>query len=295
VLADDPDAQFTKINGAWYVIDPENAEKCWYTSKEPSTYGPTNPDDQAAAIHNPLKDYIDNKLAPGVNNILQGKTGQTNFVEDNPQGTAIQTYDDTGRPMTLVQKADGTIVFSTEEYNKYLAQKKFDQKLSDNTLAKVSMEIGGKIAGETGVVKSIDGMTVVDGKVGGKIPVEDFKNIRNESIHNADADSITLGKYTTGSDSYIAKAGNDSTYFDLGNEWGNIQKKYNLTDDEMFNYFNKPALDDAVKNGKAIQFSHKPNLQEYKGSYLEQEWNYLKNEYGYSILIEGEGGIWYAK
>jgi hypothetical protein len=36
VLADDPDAQFTKINGAWYVIDPENAEKCWYTSKEPS-------------------------------------------------------------------------------------------------------------------------------------------------------------------------------------------------------------------------------------------------------------------
>lgn len=44
VLADDPDAQFTKINGAWYVIDPDNPEKCWYTSKEPSTYvTATNP------------------------------------------------------------------------------------------------------------------------------------------------------------------------------------------------------------------------------------------------------------
>jgi len=38
VLADDSNAQFIKIDGAWYVLDPDNAEKCWYTSKEPSTW-----------------------------------------------------------------------------------------------------------------------------------------------------------------------------------------------------------------------------------------------------------------
>jgi len=135
-------------------------------------------------------------------------------------------------------------------------------------------------------------MTVVDGKVGGKIPVEDFKNIRNESIHNADADSITLGKYTTGSDSYISVAGDNSTYFSLGDEWGTIQAKYNLTDKEMFNYFNKPALDDAVKSGKAIQFSHDPTL--YSKSYLSQEWQYLKDKYGYKSLTK-EGDVWIAE
>ena len=51
----------------------------------------------------------------------------------------------------------------------------------------------------------IDGMKIADGKVGGKIPVDEFKTIRQSSIKNPDADSITLGKYTNGLDSYIAK------------------------------------------------------------------------------------------
>ncbi len=155
-----------------------------------------------------------------------------------------------------------------------------------------------------GIEKTIN---VIDGKIAGKIPVEDFKHIRNASIHNVDADSMTLGKYTptienavqdwtkAGPDSYISKAGNNSTYFDLGSEWSNIQKKYNLADDEMFKYFNVPALDDAVRNGKEIIFSHKPDLPAYKGSYLEAEWKYLQDKHGYSMLVEGKGGIWYAK
>lgn len=82
-------------------------------------------------------------------------------------------------------------------------------------------------------------------------------------------------------------------YFDLGNSWGDIQSRYNLTDREMFDYFNVPALDDAVKNRKSIGFSHKPDLPEYKDSFLAMEWDYLKNKYGYTDLIE-RGGIWYA-
>lgn len=148
------------------------------------------------------------------------------------------------------------------------------------------------------------GIKIVDGRVGNKIPVEEFQHIRGASIHNPDASSMTLGKYTPsvkngkedwtkpGPDSYIARAGNNSTYFDLGGDWGTIQRKYNLSDQEMFDYLNVPALDDAVASGKAIRFSHNPN--DYKGSYLNQEWEYLKKEHGFTELIE-EGGMWYAE
>src|SRR5690625_1478141 len=87
-----------------------------------------------------------------------------------------------------------------------------------------------------GLLSIVDGLKVIDGKVGGKISIEDFHEIRKASIHNADADSLILGKYTptienrvenwskAGPDSYIAKAGTDSMYFDLGNDWRKIQK-----------------------------------------------------------------------
>jgi len=38
MLAEDSDAKFTKINGNWYVLDPDDSEKCWYTSKTPSAW-----------------------------------------------------------------------------------------------------------------------------------------------------------------------------------------------------------------------------------------------------------------
>lgn len=60
----------------------------------------------------------------------------------------------------------------------------------------------------------------------------------------------------------------------------------------MFDYFNVPALNDAVSSGKKIQFSHNPN--ERVGSFLNQEWEYLKKEHGFTDLIE-EGGMWYAE
>ena len=137
-------------------------------------------------------------------------------------------------------------------------------------------------------------LTVIDGKVGGKVPVEDFKSIRKISVKNSTANSITLGKYTKGADSYIARAGTDSAYFDLGNKWSEIQDKYDLTDSEMFEFFNKPALEDAVISGKRIRFSHNP--LEYGGSFLADEWEYIK---GLLKLIDDnlifKGGFWYVE
>ena len=66
-------------------------------------------------------------------------------------------------------------------------------------------------------------------------------------------------------------------YFDLGNEWGTIQNKYNLTNDEMFDFFNVPALEQTVKEGKEIRFSHKPDYVFMKKAiYLKNGNNYKK-------------------
>src|SRR5699024_9296036 len=158
-------------------------------------------------------------------------------------------------------------------------------------LKNVGKTKGGK--GTKGSPNSIDGIKVIDGKVGGKIPPQEFKAIRQASLKNVDTESMTLGKYTptmengvpnwdkAGPDSYIGKAGNESMYFDLGEDWGKIQEKYNLTNDEMFEYFNVPALDEAVKSGKEIRFSHKPDLKKYEDSYLFDEWIYLQKEHNY--------------
>ena len=62
----------------------------------------------------------------------------------------------------------------------------------------------------------------------------------------------------------------------------------------MFEFFNVPALDDAVKSGKEIRFSHDPTKSEYRRSYLFQEWKYLKENYGFKRL-QPEGTIWIAK
>ena len=44
----------------------------------------------------------------------------------------------------------------------------------------------------------------------------------------------------------------------------------------MFNYFNKPALDDAVKDSKEIRFSHDPET--YGECALKWEWDYLQEK-----------------
>ena len=79
----------------------------------------------------------------------------------------------------------------------------------------------------------------------------------------------------------------------MGTEWDSITETYNLdkAGKNMFDYFNKPALDDAVKNNKIIRFSHNP--ESYGDCALKWEWDYLQEQHGY-FALEKEGDFWYA-
>ena len=79
--------------------------------------------------------------------------------------------------------------------------------------------------------------------------------------------------------SYIVRAG-DTTYFDLGSEkWNDLKKDYGLTDNDLFQYFNVPALDEAIASGKTIRFSHDPRLLKRKRKKsLWKEWQHLREK-----------------
>lgn len=57
--------------------------------------------------------------------------------------------------------------------------------------------------------------------------------------------------------SYIERAGNTHTYFDLGDKWNEIKKLVNESDDEMWR-INKQFIDDQKALGKEFYFSHEP-------------------------------------
>ena len=107
---------------------------------------------------------------------------------------------------------------------------------------------------------------------------------------------MTLGRYKPqGTDipkpyTEIAETEKD-TYFSLGENWNKIKDKYGFSDDDMFELFNIPALDDAVKAGKTIRFCHDPRA--FKETALYDEYMYLKTKHGYEIKQIGE--YWYAK
>ena len=139
------------------------------------------------------------------------------------------------------------------------------------------------------------------------MPLEEYEMYRKKSVINPESDTMTLGKYeptirpdgtqdwsTPGPNSYISKAG-DTTYFSLGDDWNKLTEAYHLDSrgKQMFEAFNKPALDDAVAQGKTIRFSHNPKLDEYKKSALRWEWDYLQKQHGYKRLIP-KGGYWYG-
>ena len=139
------------------------------------------------------------------------------------------------------------------------------------------------------------------------MPLEEYEMYRTKSMINPESDTMTLGKYeptirpdgtqdwsTPGPNSYISKAG-DTTYFSLGDDWDKITVEYGLDAEgkEMFKYFNKPALDDAVAQGKTIRFSHDPTLKIYEDKAIRWEWDYLQEQHGYKKVIL-EDGYFYA-
>ena len=190
----------------------------------------------------------------------------------------------------------------------YLAYK----ATGDKNIANIANIVGSTVTG-SGLVwknkngnKTINGLKIIKGKVDGKIPLAEYKKYRVDSVHNIDSDTMTLGKYeptiradgtrdfsVPGPGAYIVKAGN-TTYFSLGTEWDKITDTYCLDEagQNMFDYFNKPAIDDAISTGKEIRFSHNP--EEYGECALKWEWDYLQEKHGY-FALEKKGGFWYAK
>ena len=139
------------------------------------------------------------------------------------------------------------------------------------------------------------------------MPLEEYEMYRTKSVINPESDTMTLGKYeptirpdgtpdwsTPGPNSYISKAG-DTTYFSLGDDWNKLTEAYNLDSRglQMFEAFNKPALDDAVAQGKTIRFSHDPTLKIYEDKAIRWEWDYLQEHHGYNGL-KPKGGYWYG-
>ncbi len=72
----------------------------------------------------------------------------------------------------------------------------------------------------------------------------------------------------------------------------NAQKKFDLTNEETFDMFIAPALDDAERQGKEFKFPFIPNLPiDEEGNY-SREWQYLRDNYGYTSFHQEDVGIW---
>ena len=140
---------------------------------------------------------------------------------------------------------------------------------------------------------TVDGFEIIDGKVDGKIPVEEYKAIREFSVKNSASDTLTLGRYADDATSYTVRAG-DTSYFDMGDDWDAIRQQYDLSLDEMFEYFNKPVLEGAVSKGKIIRFSHDP--RPLGKSFLVAEWTYIKKTLDITDSdLMFEGGFWHVR
>ena len=179
------------------------------------------------------------------------------------------------------------------------------KNLEESRLARESSKFKQYVAKEKSIIDSWNRNTSKSPIK--NMPLEEYEMYRTKSVINPDSDTMTLGKYeptirpdgtqdwsTPGPNSYISKAG-DTTYFSLGDDWDKLTKAYNLDSrgEQMFEAFNKPALDDAVAQGKTIRFSHNPELTQYEKSAIRWEWDYLKEHHGYNGL-KPKGGYWYG-
>ena len=221
--------------------------------------------------------------------------------------------------MYLIGKGFGTVSNSTTGgHFKTGDNPKIGIDMFDDYFAKKKIDVPKKgevpIKGASGADDILDGdwskyMSPEDARrynewhnvrdAGYELPWEDYLSIREKSIKNPNSDSLTLGKYlknedgTVSSKAYTEMAKNTGdTYFDLGENWDSIKTQYGLNDDQMFDLFNKPALDDAVKAGKEIRFTQDPMA--YGDCALKEEWKYLQDTYKFRRLEE-RGGYWYAK
>jgi hypothetical protein len=108
----------------------------------------------------------------------------------------------------------------------------------------------------------------------------DPAQVYEHAFHNMDSDTVTLGKWfgPDSPDTYfnIAKE-QGSAYFQLEvgdglDLWAAVRDSNGLDDSAMFDTVNSVFLDDAMLDGKTIEFSYPP---EGAGGALEREYNYI--------------------
>lgn len=147
-------------------------------------------------------------------------------------------------------------------------------------LAKLETRATGLFDGSK-TVKVENGQILVKGKP--KMSVSEWTDTYNASIHNMDANRVTLGKYyPNDAKSYeqVAEASGDA-YFNMpssstSNLWKETQAKYGLSDDEMYELYNRPFLQEIVDNRLPVRFTVNPNEKEYQDAIsLQKELKFL--------------------
>lgn len=140
-------------------------------------------------------------------------------------------------------------------------------------------------------------LDVVDGRVvrpetGASLPLEEYAAMQRRSIHNPDADTLTLGRYFENPTSYEQQAAaRGDTFFDLGDDFRAALDRGLNSKDDIFEFFNKPALDAAILDGKQIRFTHNPLEPDNVERFVGQEWKYLESK-GFDLVEDG--GVWIA-
>ncbi len=77
----------------------------------------------------------------------------------------------------------------------------------------------------------------------------------------------------------------------MGHEWNEMRTEYGLTNGQLCDFFNVSVLDDAIRSGWQIFFSHDPRVS--PPGALADEWAYLRSN-GYMTLEVTAGG-WIAR
>lgn len=91
----------------------------------------------------------------------------------------------------------------------------------------------------------------------GEVPHDVIDDNIENSTHNKDAESITLGKYPE----YIEKAGDDSSIYN-SDRYDDIQDSYQQSDEEMYEHGNRQFVENSLDEGKDVYFTSDPSKAE---------------------------------
>lgn len=157
-----------------------------------------------------------------------------------------------------------------EEYT-YIAHKLGYNNPTVKKAVKSGDDIGGQVLSKFIEEVTDNASTLATGKFSQK-QISDYLIFATK---NPKARKVMLGKYLDGGDaSYITRAGQDHTYFDMGIEkWAEAESLVNKNADEMWR-INKRFIDEQKALGKEFYFSYEPWIVQ-SHEYLSKEAEYL--------------------